>query len=438
MTIKYYVECPVCGKITLIRIQAGYLQFFPIKIYCKNCESLITGYYKGTNFKNLEIKFENVRVIDERELTRFPDYSAYVSPELLVPISEPVIDRTDMYAPAPFISSTMNMGTENIIRFQQNMRDALYIKDTYNTYLYNVNLQYLRKSNLLLKKLMYKELLEEIYPLSNELEIIQGLNVLNNKPIRLLETEYFNDFSNYSRSKIDVLTSNQSTNNELLKLVTFFNSNNMFTRFREKYSKLANSIYTNIYDFIPILSIKYYGIPESDVLDNFTLSTTSVEEILPIYQNAYEVFSEMLIIIIALDNIASRSDFSKLKTSHAINVKKNQQMSTITEFFNLRTKADKLKYILGDEYFEAKITYICDNHIRNAIGHFDTKITDSSTQEILFYNSSAPITKTLLEITLSTWDIFLSLNYISELFYQLEKVNCLCQGQTFTIPYNSK
>lgn len=43
MNINYYVKCNVCGSVTRMRLQVGWLKEHPVHIYCGKCGILLEG-----------------------------------------------------------------------------------------------------------------------------------------------------------------------------------------------------------------------------------------------------------------------------------------------------------------------------------------------------------------------------------------------------------
>lgn len=60
MVHNYYIKCQVCGAITRIRLQVGYLKEHPIHVACGRCCTSLNGMvYIGQDEPSLEYHFEN-------------------------------------------------------------------------------------------------------------------------------------------------------------------------------------------------------------------------------------------------------------------------------------------------------------------------------------------------------------------------------------------
>lgn len=62
MVVRIFIECPVCGKITLMRYQKGFLDEHPINFKCGGCETEIEG-----RFHENKIDFLNGSVTNNQE-----------------------------------------------------------------------------------------------------------------------------------------------------------------------------------------------------------------------------------------------------------------------------------------------------------------------------------------------------------------------------------
>ena len=90
MVKEYLAECPICEKVTALRIQEGhYLKEYPIRINCMNCRALIKGTFVMTNKPSdyNRLYLDNAKQIEITGATKegLPlgaDYIAEISGEL--------------------------------------------------------------------------------------------------------------------------------------------------------------------------------------------------------------------------------------------------------------------------------------------------------------------------------------------------------------------
>lgn len=84
MTFNYWLECPVCKKITRLRSPAGYVYKTPVRIHCGNCGTLMTGYFISDSAKPRAFyEADNAREIKKQAGDLEADYYGEVSAELL-------------------------------------------------------------------------------------------------------------------------------------------------------------------------------------------------------------------------------------------------------------------------------------------------------------------------------------------------------------------
>ena len=51
MTHNVFVKCPICNKVTRIRMPVGYIYRTPVRFHCGECDSLLTGEFIVDNEK---------------------------------------------------------------------------------------------------------------------------------------------------------------------------------------------------------------------------------------------------------------------------------------------------------------------------------------------------------------------------------------------------
>lgn len=431
VTIRYYLKCPVCGKITLIKFQVGFIESFPVNIYCGCCNSLM----KGKVEKEARLSFINGELLTEIKNDE-PDYIYFISAEFLVPQMRPFTGNNELYAPSPYMQACSDLGLDYINSFQNTIAKVLELEGSFGTTIYNVNTLYLNGKTDLLRNEIHKVLPSRLFPMSNELEIIQALHNINIKPLQMIESTYFNNFTSFFFSEWKAFFSAGINYKTLVDFINFIVSKNLFDSFNKKYAVFSRNIIEKLYLFLPILSLRYYDCSKLEIFDTRSLTTVSVEEIMPLYQNGYELLADSLVFLVGFDNLLSRYNFMQLKDSHAIGKYKGKIITTLNEFHEIDKKALKLSYITGDQRFENTIKDVCNKNIRNSIGHYDYELTNAFKQTIMFKNTITPtrsVEQTLLEVTSSVWNIYLALYCIYELCYQFEKIKYTNLGQKITI-----
>lgn len=66
MVYNSYIKCQVCGSVTRVRLQIGYLKQHPIVITCGKCRTSLLGtVYIGQDNPSLHYEFDNADIVNE-------------------------------------------------------------------------------------------------------------------------------------------------------------------------------------------------------------------------------------------------------------------------------------------------------------------------------------------------------------------------------------
>ncbi len=171
MVQRVYSKCSLCGKVTMIKYQAGHSSF-PIIYTCPSCLSEIRGYCKNDDeHVELHINFENAETISE---IITPDYFLTASRELLTAHIKKY-EEDDDFSPSPFIIlSDVLYGLSDDSNWKRAMHFAEIDAPTYNKIFDYVQLWEHGQESLLADKLR-PILPTNFFPLNNRLEIYRGL-----------------------------------------------------------------------------------------------------------------------------------------------------------------------------------------------------------------------------------------------------------------------
>ena len=81
MVYNEFIKCEVCGCVTRIRLQVGWLDEHPIAVTCGKCGISLKGKVKiGQEIPELKFKFENAEMVNVTPTT-LPDYVVECSGE---------------------------------------------------------------------------------------------------------------------------------------------------------------------------------------------------------------------------------------------------------------------------------------------------------------------------------------------------------------------
>jgi len=410
LVIRNSIKCEVCGKVTLVRVQAGWLEEHPIRYYCANCGILITGSYKSS-YSSTSVSFENGTRINETDNGYYNDYCIEVSGELLTEKIRLVQNQSDiMMLISPFIKNLDIIGREkygHIIR--KGNKFISLMKNDWSTIRRVIEL-YLNGKDEYLSSELHNLFPNNDFPENNKLELLNG--------IHRLFLMFYNPIlgEDYSKTIIDELSNeikelHKKDVEGFKKLLYYYNDENMLLSYEKKIYDLLNE-FNKIYKFIlPMINFSYsdkYTI--DDVKEYFAITTCSFQDIKQFYIDSYETLTDMLILVSAYNNLKYRGAFDKFEN-------KNGTPITIEKFLRL-TKSDVISACKDNEVFNNLHEGIFDSELRNTIGHNSYEY-NGITQEIIIINSKKEIIKKiyLIEFVNLCYKMFLVTVKFQQLVY---------------------
>ena len=415
MTNRFYLKCDVCGCVTLLRFQMGWIKTTPVRIYCGECNILIDGYVE-TYPENTNIKYEfnNAELVNETT----PQFYLEGSGELLVPKPMPINDFSDTMQPPPFFRNLWAMGESG---------DELAV-DSYNIFRNNIEqMIYLigndwpsvRRINELIINKKYNYLGEQLLgyfennKFENEHDYVQGIGnlvTLFYSPIR--NKEKINSFRDeLEKAFQDTIVKNEDGLKKFI-LSTHYNQIDIFFRDIVDIMEHFNKIFNH---FIPIYGSEFHK--NDDMLqDNYQITTISFEDIKTIYVDMYELIVEMYILPVALNNIFYRSNYDSMK--------KKSKINTLNQFTKL-PKAKRLDLLNETEVFGVLVATSLDKNLRNSIAHKFYKV-DGFNQYIQYKKDNTGMS--LINICKLTLDTFYKVLEYYDLIIFIKKLRYRYKG----------
>ena len=109
MVYNHYIKCQVCGSITRIRLQVGYLKQHPIVVACGKCKTSLLGTaFIDQDNTGVKFEFENADSFDNSPVEA-GDYYAGCSGEFPVR-KQGKDDNSNLFSISPFFSQIESMG----------------------------------------------------------------------------------------------------------------------------------------------------------------------------------------------------------------------------------------------------------------------------------------------------------------------------------------
>ncbi len=360
MVTNLYMKCDVCDSVINLKWQVGHIEYAPVSIVCAKCRTilkfvLITDQEEIT----INMKTKNASQVEQVE----PDFIAETSSELLTY----KITRQRKVKPGmtPFMRTIGMLGmegyqsyNESFLRGIGSVKNYLHIYHRINDLYYNGNIEYLEK-----QLSEHMEVNKKGDVLSN-LEVIEHLYIFN-------ITYYSNFFKNneigdLNQQNLDFMKILRNDKRNIYdNFLTNFCTDEKIKEYDTRIYKSINLILDNFYLFLPATLLSYIDEEKHpQIMDDYTLTTTDFEDIKNIYLAVYENLLKIYDIIILLNNILERGDYSLFPDDVEIN---NKNITTINQFERL-TKGNKLRFLERGKYYDTLMPNF-DKKIRNAIGH---------------------------------------------------------------------
>lgn len=418
MVHNRFIKCQVCGKITRIRLQVGWLEKHPIVVTCGNCGTSLSGYVTILQDDiGLKYEFDNANSTDEEDKA---EYLVECSGEF--PVFKQC-DAGDVLLITPYIRFGERMKDEKAYdQFCDDVARLIKISKRWTVYK-RIRDLYQNKSPYT-KQEVQKVFEGEYFQCRDEFELARA--------VHMIEVHGF-----YSSLKKDILT-NISIGDGVMHLdfpqlkgmLDFLNSHSGYSisELQSLIYKIEDAFIEVFQALIPAYSIKYL---KDDSIDyEAEGSTTSTfETVKQFYLDVYEALGNLLIIPVALNNIKYRGNFNCLS-----GIEKNAH--TMADFISM-SKATRFHYCIRTELYTDFLGVKVNAKLRNAIGHNDVKY-DTVSQLITYIpnpkDRSKKMTEWLLQFEDEAICMFQGVLGISEYLYKLNTIVLMLEGNVPIMP----
>lgn len=414
MVHNCFIKCQVCGKITRIRLQVGWLPEHPIVVTCGECGTSLSGRVAiGQEQPGLGFTFDNAEIVIDDNA----GYMVECSGEF--PVIKQGVAVDPLQNPiTPFIRAMNRMDSnETYEEFCNSVAAVMKTKQQWSFYKRILDLSGDLHNKYLLQEIR-KMFDEKVMPCRNELEILRAVHMVEiHSFIGPLRPDLLKDLTFSS----DILKLNMD---QTRQLISFLNSN--FGYSLKEMQALVHKMLAEFLDvfqaLIPVLAVQYYKDDSVDYESEGT-TTSNFDTVKQYYLDVYEALGNLLIVPVALNNIKYRGDYNKLNPMEARN-------NTLSDFIGL-TKANRYKYCIDTEKYTDKLNIIINSKLRNAIGHNDVEY-DTASQKITYIpnprDRSRKEEEYLLEFENEALRLFQGLLVISEYIYRLRQQELMING----------
>jgi len=416
MVFNEYIKCDVCGCITRIRLQVGWLDEHPIVVTCGKCGISLRGkVFIGQKETKLVFDFENAKVTTI-EPSACCDYVVECSGEFTtLKISQDYGIQGG--ALSPFMRYMNKTNTDNYEKFGNSI--AVLKRTLKDWPKYNRILQLNKDGNseYLIQEIK-KIFPEEYIQCRNELEILRAVRMVE---VRCLLAPLKPEIINLPQIGTSIFKLNKE---QIFQLIDYLNSNDGYSleQIQEQINQLIND-FVIIYPYlIPAFSLQFCKEEGIDFETEGT-TTSAYKDVKQFYLDTYETLANLLIIPLALDNIKTRNDFKMFRDN-------DSKIDSIDKFVS-SNKATRFHLYNTDEIYVRTLNVKYNQKLRNAIGHHDVEY-DNLTQVIIYSpdhrNRSKKEKEYLLEFEIEALSMFQSILVVSEYLYRLRELQLIRNG----------
>lgn len=398
MVTQVIIVCDCCGTKFRLRWQLNEYKN-PFVIRCPKCKIKIHGALEHGH----DHVVYNASVTDDYDNIK---YVQEVSAEFLTYKLTPASEFTDQLS--PFMRSNI-MNKSNVLRYLKFIEKHPNEAETIHELYVSNNYEYLKKklndkNNIYINALKQSNKKLKIFP-EIDLYIVSHHYVM----VSLLCSGVEVDANDVIDKVLQIAKRNL---NQVDKFSKLMNENGYYLSLNQKFIKLVGLYNKNYLSLIAPITVK--KLDDKDLM-TFGLSSADYEELLNLYNNAYEFIGEFIIYVIGLNNIYERGTYNEFKSGIfdiEQKVKQEDKYNRIQSFV-------KEGEILSEGYCDT-----LNKIVRNSAAHFSVKY-DTFTQIITFINENKKKTLTekmyLFELAQEVLKIFSLAIKLWEIAYQLEK-----------------
>lgn len=401
----------MCGAVTRIRLQVGYLDEHPINVACGRCGTTMNGKVMiGQETAELKYFFENADELQGDDA----NYVVECSGEF--PTLKPrVDDPKDRVVLSPFMRFVWQ---EGYAEFTNVIARLNSFRNRWPQYKRIIDLFERGDRNYLLSEI-WKVLPKDRFQCRNAFEISRAVHMIEViYLIGVLRNDVISDLS-LSGSVLKLPPA------QIGSLIEFLNSH-------EGYSlkELQAAVYKTYDEFISVYS---YLIPaiflqycDKDAIDFETegTMTSSFDTIKQFSLDTYETLGNLMVVPVALNNIKYRNDYNHCSVM-------DNQRKTLDDYIGFRKKTRRYQYCTNTELYTKELRVILNSDLRNAIGHNDVEY-DTVLQKITYTPNPSDRTKQektyLLEFENEAVHLFQAITVISEYLYKLREFEMVKNG----------
>ncbi len=419
MVQRHYLRCAVCGTVTLVRWQVGWLERHPIRVPCGGCGVIIRGVAKTDQEKvRAEIEFENGESIEPDGAE--PRFYIEASGEFVTSKLRPFGPGDQQFGPGPFMKAFASMG-ERYMEFNGRTLGFLgLVKNDWPKLRVILEL-WENGQRALLKAEIEKHAHLSDLPASEGFNLLRSVRgALVSFLLPVTDEARYRGVAKFLAGEIGPML--ETPFGEAMAKHAIRTG-----LLRRTEAKIAGSVAAFIEKFphlIPIFSLAFMRNKPADLWANAGVTTSSFEDLKGLYIDCYEAVADALTLVVMLNNVKLRRRFRAMAA-------KRRDVVTLEDFEG-KAKGIRVGFVDGVEPFDVLARGGVNTKLRNAIGHRSYAFDPAS--QVITYHPDGSSTGAALEMPPGefleeTWRLFETLVLdLGEAVYQVREYEFAAEG----------
>jgi hypothetical protein len=255
VTSRLFIKCQVCGAVTLIRVQVGWLDHHPVSVPCGKCGITLSGTAHFDQVKaTAHYEFPNADEIEETH----PSFYLEVSGEFVTDKLREYSGGPFIWSPPPFFQALWAMGQNGNAEFKSKTLQFLQFARNDWHKVKRINELWLGGQHHYLSSELRQYLPNPQFPLNNPLEYLRGVHQLNLLLLwPILDHARFKRTTDFLfRAMPQMVDANRAG---FLALLTFFEEANLLQSYEWKILTCLESFALKFRYLIPLFSLRFYA-----------------------------------------------------------------------------------------------------------------------------------------------------------------------------------
>jgi hypothetical protein len=304
MTVRYPIRCAVCGTVTVLRIQAGWLAECPLRITCGCCGISIYGAARfGTPEDPGSIQLNNASHADEGNAKFYMAASAELLTDKLQVYGAPLINAT----PTPFIDAFGQMGGDGLETFANRTQSFLKSSGEDWIMLKRVHELWVNGQSGYFAAEITRMLPEQgkDFDLSTKLGRLRAVRLATMRFLQpIIDENHFKSVQTMIANQMALGMKAMPT--EISNMWRDFEVDGLLWQYGAKVLDVISDFVALFPTIIPAFGLRFYNSVPADLVQHKGITTASPDDLRHFYDDAYETATEIMRIVVAYNNLVHR------------------------------------------------------------------------------------------------------------------------------------